>query len=58
MFEKKVTDEEKKRLEKEAKKAARAEKRKEKGSTGSKKDKALSIAKTLVIPTIVASILV
>lgn len=58
MFEKKVTDEEKKRLEKEAKKAARAEKRKGKGDTGSGKGKALSIAKTLVIPAIVAAILV
>ena len=52
MFEKKVTDEEKKRLEKEAKKAAREEKRRAKG------DKALSIAKTLVIPTIIAAIIV
>lgn len=58
MFEKKVTDEEKKRLEKEAKKAARAEKRKGKGDAGSGKEKALSIAKTLVIPAIVAAILV
>lgn len=58
MFEKKITDEEKKRLEKEAKKAAKAEKRKAKGGGGSGKEKALSIAKTLVIPSIIAAILV
>lgn len=58
MFEKKVTDEEKKRLEKEAKKAAREEKRRAKGENASGKDKALSIAKTLVIPTIIAAIIV
>ena len=58
MFEKKITDEEKKRLEKEAKKAAKAEKRKAKGDGGSGKEKALSIAKTLVIPSIIAAILV
>ena len=40
MFEKKITDEEKKRLEKEAKKAAKAEKRKAKGDGGSGKEKA------------------
>ena len=57
MFEKKITDEEKKRLEKEAKKAAKAEKRKEKGGS-SGKEMALSIAKTLVIPSIIAAILV
>jgi len=58
MFEKKISDEEKKRLEKEAKKAARAEKRKAKGEMGSGKEKALSILKTLIIPTIIAAILV
>jgi len=58
MFEKKITDEEKKRLEKEAKKAAKAEKRKAKGGGGSGKEKALSIAKTLVIPSIIAALLV
>ena len=58
MFEKKVSEEEKKRLEKEAKKVARAEKRKAKGDAGSGKEKALSIAKTLIIPTIIAAILV
>ena len=58
MFEKKVTDEEKKRLEKEAKKAAREEKRRAKGENASGKDKALSIVKTLAIPTIIAAIIV
>ena len=58
MFEKKITDEEKKRLEKEAKKAAREEKRRAKGDNASGKDKALSIVKTLAIPTIIAAILV
>ena len=58
MFEKKISDEEKKRLEKEAKKAERAEKRKANGGAGSGKEKALSIAKTLVIPAIIAAILV
>ena len=58
MFEKKVTDEEKKRLEKEAKKAAREEKRRAKGENATGKDKALSVVKTLAIPTIIAAILV
>ena len=58
MFEKKVTDEEKKRLEKEAKKAAREEKRRAKGENATGKDKALSIIKTLAIPTIIAAIIV
>lgn len=58
MFEKKVTDEEKKRLEKEAKKAAREERRRAKKENVSGKDKALSIVKTLAIPTIIAAILV
>ena len=58
MFEKKITDEEKKKLEKEAKRAAREEKRRAKGNSASGKDKALSIVKTLAIPTIIAAILV
>lgn len=57
MFEKKISDEEKKRLEKEAKKAAKIEKRRANGEA-SGKEKALSIAKTLVIPAIIAAILV
>ncbi len=58
MFEKKISDEEKKRMEKEAKKAAKAEKRKAKGGDSTGKEKALSILKTLIIPAIIAAILV
>lgn len=58
MFEKKISDEEKKRMEKEAKKAAKAEQRKAKGGASTGKEKALSILKTLIIPALIAAILV
>ena len=58
MFEKKVTDAEKKRLEKEAKKAEKARRKEEAAKSGSGKEKALSIVKTLAIPTIIAAIIV
>ncbi|MGN0351346.1 MAG: hypothetical protein ACI4ES_06795 [Roseburia sp.] len=58
MFEKKVTDAEKKRLEKEAKKAEKARRKEEAVKSGSAKEKALSIVKTLAIPTIIAAIIV
>lgn len=58
MFEKKVTDAEKKRLEKEAKKAEKARRKQEAVKSGSGKEKALSIVKTLAIPTIIAAIIV
>lgn len=58
MFEKKVTDAEKKRLEKEAKKAEKARRKEEATKSGSGKEKALSIVKTLAIPTIIAAIIV
>lgn len=58
MFEKKVTDAEKKRLEKEAKKAEKARRKEEAVKSGSGKEKALSIVKTLAIPTIIAAIIV
>ena len=58
MFEKKVTETEKKRLEKEAKKAEKARRKEEAAKSGSGKEKALSIVKTLAIPTIIAAIIV
>ena len=58
MFEKKVTDAEKKRLEKEAKKAEKARRKEEAAKSGSGKEKALSIVKTLAVPTIIAAIIV
>ena len=58
MFEKKLTDAEKKRLEKEAKKAEKARRKEEAAKSGSGKEKALSIVKTLAIPTIIAAIIV
>ena len=58
MFEKKVTDAEKKRLEKEAKKAEKVRRKEEAAKSGSGKEKALSIVKTLAIPTIIAAIIV
>ena len=58
MFEKKVTDAEKKRIEKEAKKAEKARRKEEAAKSGSGKEKALSIVKTLAIPTIIAAIIV
>ena len=58
MFEKKVTDAEKKRLEKEAKKAEKARRKEEAAKSGSGKEKAVSIVKTLAIPTIIAAIIV
>lgn len=58
MFEKKVTDAEKKRLEKEAKKAEKARRKEEAAKSVSGKEKALSIVKTLAIPTIIAAIIV
>ena len=58
MFEKKVTDAEKKRLEKEAKKAEKARRKEEAAKSGSGKEKALSIVKTLAIPTMIAAIIV
>ena len=58
MFEKKVTDAEKKRLEKEVKKAEKARRKEEAAKSGSGKEKALSIVKTLAIPTIIAAIIV
>lgn len=58
MFEKKVTGAEKKRLEKEAKKAEKARRKEEAAKSGSGKEKALSIVKTLAIPTIIAAIIV
>lgn len=58
MFEKKVTDAEKKRLEKEAKKAEKARRKEEAVKSGSGKEKALSIVKTLAVPTIIAAIIV
>ena len=58
MFEKKVTDAEKKRLEKEAKKAEKARRKEEAAKSGSGKEKALSIVKTLGVPTIIAAIIV
>ena len=58
MFEKKVTETEKKRLEKEAKKAEEARRKEEAAKSGSGKEKALSIVKTLAIPTIIAAIIV
>ena len=58
MFEKKVTDAEKKRLEKEAKKAEKARRKEEATKSGSGKEKALSIVKTLAVPTIIAAIIV
>lgn len=58
MFEKKVTDAEKKRLEKEAKKAEKARRKEEAAKSGSGKEKALSVVKTLAVPTIIAAIIV
>lgn len=58
MFEKKVTDAEKKRLEKEAKKAEKARRKEEAVKAGSGKERALSIVKTLAVPTIIAAIIV
>ena len=58
MFEKKVTETEKKRLEKEVKKAEKARRKEEAAKSGSGKEKALSIVKTLAIPTIIAAIIV
>lgn len=58
MFEKKVTDAEKKRLEKEAKKAEKLKKKEMAAQSGSGKEKVLSIVKTLAIPTIIAAIIV
>ena len=58
MFEKKVTDAEKKRLEKEAKKAEKARRKEEAAKSGSGKERALSIVKTLAVPTIIAAIIV
>ena len=58
MFEKKVTDAEKKRLEKEAKKAEKARRKEEAVKSGSGKEKALSVVKTLAVPTIIAAIIV
>lgn len=58
MFEKKVTDAEKKRLEKEAKKAEKARRKEEAAKSGTGKEKALSIVKTLAVPTIIAAIIV
>ena len=58
MFEKKVTETEKKRLEKETKKAEKARRKEEAAKSGSGKEKALSIVKTLAIPTIIAAIIV
>ena len=58
MFEKKVTETEKKRLEKEAKKAEKARRKEEAAKSGSGKEKALSIVKTLAIPTMIAAIIV
>lgn len=58
MFEKKVTDAEKKRLEKEAKKAEKARRKEEATKSGSGKEKALSVVKTLAVPTIIAAIIV
>ena len=58
MFEKKVTETEKKRLEKEAKKAEKARRKEEAAKSGSGKERALSIVKTLAVPTIIAAIIV
>lgn len=58
MFEKKVTDAEKKRLEKEAKKVEKARRKEEAAKSGSGKEKALSVVKTLAVPTIIAAIIV
>ena len=58
MFEKKVTGAEKKRLEKEAKNAEKVRRKEEAVKSGSGKEKALSIVKTLAIPTIIAAIIV
>ena len=57
MFEKKISDEERKKMEREAKKNAKASKKKE--STGtSVKDKLISVCKVVVLPLIIAGIVV
>lgn len=57
MFEKKIRDEERKKMEREAKKNAKASKKKE--STGtSVKDKLISVYKVVVLPLIFAGIVV
>lgn len=57
MFEKKISDEERKKMEREAKKNAKASKKKE--STGtSVKDKLISVCKVVVLPLIFAGIVV
>ena len=56
MFEKKMSDEERKKIEREAKKSAKASKKKEGGSGA--KDKLISICKVVVLPLIFAGIIV
>ena len=56
MFEKKISDEERKKMEREAKKAYKASKKEGKGS--GVKDKILSVCKVVVLPLIFAGIIV
>ena len=56
MFEKKISDEERKKMEREAKKAYKASKKEGKGS--GIKDKILSVCKVVVLPLIFAGIIV
>jgi len=57
MFEKKISDEERKKMEREAKKNAKASRKKEKGNT-SVKDKLLNVCKVVVLPLLFAGIIV
>ena len=56
MFEKKMSDEERKKLEREAKKSVKASKKKGEGSSA--RDKLISICKVVVLPLIFAGIIV
>lgn len=57
MFEKKISDEERKKMEREAKKNAKASKKKESTDAGVK-DKLISVCKVVVLPLIFAGIVV
>lgn len=57
MFEKKISDEERKKMEREAKKNAKASKKKESTGAGVK-DKLISVCKVVVLPLIFAGIVV
>lgn len=57
MFEKKISDEDRKKMEREAKKNAKASKKKESTGAGVK-DRLISVCKVVVLPLVIAGIVV